>query len=344
VYIYCSNESPVNVYFDNIQVVHTRGALLEETHYYPFGLVMAGISSKAAGKVENKYKFNSIEQNNDFDINTYDAFYRTNDPQLGRWWQIDPKGESFFGLTPYNSMGSNPVKFNDPLGDIFDDASQKFIDAVKESISTRQKALNTQRTDLKNQIAEAKKSGDKDAVKSLKGQLKEVNSRRAEMNAASTEINRMESDKQLFMIREFSGANPFGENNNATGVTTYSKGDNAVVFGFKTGDYASLIHEFKHGYDFLVGEMSFIPSATFDINDPLTYFASNPKDRISSLHDMPDEYRAFDRYHAYLGTTYNHEKTKDWYYSQGYILSDNSKNLKNTVPPKREVIYKTQKN
>ncbi|MEI7473118.1 MAG: hypothetical protein WCJ85_12730, partial [Chitinophagaceae bacterium] len=39
-YIYCSNESPVNVFFDNIQLVHTRGAILEENHYYPFGMVM----------------------------------------------------------------------------------------------------------------------------------------------------------------------------------------------------------------------------------------------------------------------------------------------------------------
>jgi hypothetical protein len=33
IFIYCSNESPVNVYFDNIQLVHTRSPLVEETHY-----------------------------------------------------------------------------------------------------------------------------------------------------------------------------------------------------------------------------------------------------------------------------------------------------------------------
>jgi RHS repeat-associated protein len=59
--------------------------------HYPFGLTMAGISSRAAGKLENKYKYNGIEFENDLDLNVYDANLREPDPQIGRWWQIDPK-------------------------------------------------------------------------------------------------------------------------------------------------------------------------------------------------------------------------------------------------------------
>jgi RHS repeat-associated protein len=117
VFVYCSNESQHNVYFDNLQVFHSKGPLLEETHYYPFGLIMQGISSKALafGGAENRKKFNGIEHTTEFDLNMYDAFFRSADPQIGRWWQVDPKPN--MAESQYAMMGNNPVFNADPLGD-----------------------------------------------------------------------------------------------------------------------------------------------------------------------------------------------------------------------------------
>ena len=93
--------------------------MLEETHYYPFGLTMAGISSKAfkTNYPENRCKYNQIEQDNDLDLNMYEAFYRNLDPQIGRFWQSDPEAEGIEDFSPYASMNSNPINSADPFGD-----------------------------------------------------------------------------------------------------------------------------------------------------------------------------------------------------------------------------------
>lgn len=122
-YVYTSNETQQDVYFDNLTVNLTNGPLLEDTHYYPFGLTMSGISSNALkGTIypENKVKFNGIEFNRDLDVNTYEANFRNLDPQLGRWWQVDPKPSDM--ISPYAAMDNNPIRYADTKGDTIFDA------------------------------------------------------------------------------------------------------------------------------------------------------------------------------------------------------------------------------
>jgi RHS repeat-associated protein len=112
-FVYLSNESKTFVYFDNFEVTHVRGRLIEENSYYAYGLKIAALSSKVFDASPNPYQYqgdyNDFEDEtawNDFELRSYDG-------QIGRFLQNDPYDQF---ASSYTGMGNDPVNNVDPTG------------------------------------------------------------------------------------------------------------------------------------------------------------------------------------------------------------------------------------
>jgi RHS repeat-associated protein len=114
-YAYVSNRSDQDVYFDNLAVGVVAGNIIEENHYYAFGLKISGISSKklgdaGEGKLKNNYLYNGKELlDEDADLGWLDYGFREYDPQIGRFVEMDPLTDDYPFLSQYNYAGNDPV-------------------------------------------------------------------------------------------------------------------------------------------------------------------------------------------------------------------------------------------
>ena len=92
--------------------IHTANKPVQENHYYPFGMRLAEFHL-TGGLDENKRLYNYKELEDDHGLYWYHYGARYYDPQVGRWWTVDPVDEFY---SSYLYCADNPVIFIDPDG------------------------------------------------------------------------------------------------------------------------------------------------------------------------------------------------------------------------------------
>jgi RHS repeat-associated protein len=108
--------------------------ILEENHYYPFGMKHENynvgklnfkefpdtgvelVPMPAVANSSYNYKYNGKELQEELGLNMYDYGARNYDPSIGRWMNIDPLAEKYPNMSPYIYCANNPLYFIDPNG------------------------------------------------------------------------------------------------------------------------------------------------------------------------------------------------------------------------------------
>jgi RHS repeat-associated protein len=126
------------VFFDDLIITHTKGKVLQEDHYYPYGLSISALSSTAPLSKPNNFKLSGNEEQAEFDFNVYDFNARTYDPALGRFMNIDPMAGERVWINPYNYVQNNPLVRTDALGMLdnyylFEDGSMQVVETDDQS-------------------------------------------------------------------------------------------------------------------------------------------------------------------------------------------------------------------
>lgn len=196
--------------------------VLEENHYYPFGLKHTNYNSDVLLYSKNEigskalkgmppvvvepsynYKYNGKEFEDELGKNTYAYGWRDYDPAIGRFNKMDRFSEKYHKLTPYGYAGNNPVLINDIQGDSLWISFGKNERVLYQNGSVLSRGSDGKFSDYKGEYAKLDKEGN---VKGYKGFLGDsvdaLNKLSSESNFANGIIETLQESGNNFDIKE----------------------------------------------------------------------------------------------------------------------------------------------
>ncbi|MQP52689.1 MULTISPECIES: DUF6443 domain-containing protein [unclassified Flavobacterium] len=189
--------------------------ILEENHYYPFGLKHTSYNTTKYDFVEvedganyyinitqlpagyssaYKYKYNGKEFQDELGLNMYDYGARNYDPALGRWMNIDPLAELGRRWSPYTYAMNCPTYFIDPDGML----SQSFIDEMwNESGDGETTWINNNNGTFSASNGESADIGEKEKEKKKTTNSKTADGARVKRKGNGENINYFDPDDKI---------------------------------------------------------------------------------------------------------------------------------------------------
>jgi RHS repeat-associated protein len=137
--VYVENISLLPVWFDDLEI-QAGGApvavVVQEVHYDPWGLELAGIGYNASGNPEHKFTYNGKEKQGQFGLGWLDYGARHYQPDIGRWGGVDALAHKYESVSPFIYCYNNPLRYVDPDGNVVRDANGNIIARVRDRNAT----------------------------------------------------------------------------------------------------------------------------------------------------------------------------------------------------------------
>jgi RHS repeat-associated protein len=129
-----------------IDVTNTASTneILQENHYYSFGMAYEGTWMMNDAAKDNSYQYNGKEYHSDHGLNWSDYGARMYDACIGRWTSVDPMAEMYFMWSSYHFSGNAPINQIDKNGMYYDwyNNTHQFLEGRKQAAEERRKATD----------------------------------------------------------------------------------------------------------------------------------------------------------------------------------------------------------